>query len=207
MANGRVSTSTRLMTSRLLPWPQPVPQYGQKRLSLDAPGRVWWSPCLELFCTRKKEKIRLRRSPRRGLQQLASRAWTTSTHVTGSYDTLTKTGAPCTVVLRSDAGDVWLVCNSRVFVFVSRPKSKPHRVAPPMALAAASHHAGVSHDSCSRRRRWNTHDAPRGLNTAGAQRGQKLGGAEFFNEACPLERTVKNILDVRRAQMEKLLTW
>ena len=66
---------------------------------------------------------------------------------------------------------------------------------------------GVSHDSCSRRRRWNTHDAPRGLNTAGAQRGQKLGGAEFFNEACLLERTVKNIVDVRRAQMEKLLTW
>ena len=66
---------------------------------------------------------------------------------------------------------------------------------------------GVSHDSCSRRRRWNTHDAPSGLNAAGAQRRQKLGGAEFFNEACTLERTVKNIVDVRRAQMEKLLTW
>ena len=45
------------------------------------------------------------------------------------------------------------------------------------------------------------------MNTAGAQRGQKLGGAEFFNEPCLLERTVKNIVDVRRAQMEKLLTW
>ena len=73
-----------------------------------------------------------------------------------------------------------------------------------MALAAASRHAAYrttpvqDGDGGTR-----TTDAPRGLNTAGAQRGQKLGGAEFFNETCLLERTVKNIVDVRRPQVEE----
>ena len=67
-------------------------------------------------------------STRRGLQQLGftpfSWAWSTSPHATGSYATLTKTGAPCAMVLWSDAGGVWLVCNPRVLVFVFLPKPK-----------------------------------------------------------------------------------
>ena len=67
-------------------------------------------------------------STRRGLQQLGftpfSWAWSTSPHAKGSYATLTKTGAPRAMVLWSDAGGVWPVCNPRVLVFCVPSQAK-----------------------------------------------------------------------------------
>ena len=109
------------------------------------------------------DRLRNDESTRRGLQQLGftpfSWAWSTSPHATGSYALLTKTGAPRAMVLWSNAGGVWPVCNPRVLVFGFLRKPKPKPVTPSIAHANDFHHAGYRTTLFSRRRRWNTHDA------------------------------------------------